>query len=192
MVAHLVDRERSSGLGDVTALASGGVVVRKSPGSPYSGHLLDRGPGESVGWSSDSDIILAWNDQYSKHTSTYIEDSKWKTAITKSGNENLRSLLEGVWDKSRWHDLVTSSEAFSLDSGLSGESARANVLNICESSILDVGMAEEIRPLLCMLGTSVAIVPRDINYNLTNPEIIVRKLNENGLTAVISRIGQIL
>ena len=192
LVAHLVDRERSSGLGDVTALASGGVVVRKSPGSPYSGHLLDRGPGESVGWSSDSDIILAWNDQYSKHTSTYIEDSKWKTAITKSGNENLRSLLEGVWDKSRWHDLVTSSEAFSLDSGLSGESARANVLNICESSILDVGMAEEIRPLLCMLGTSVAIVPRDINYNLTNPEIIVRKLNENGLTAVISRIGQIL
>ncbi|MEC9076058.1 MAG: hypothetical protein VYA94_04150, partial [Candidatus Thermoplasmatota archaeon] len=192
LVAHLVDRERSSGLGDVTALAAGGVVVRKSPGSPYSGHLLDRGPGESVGWSSDSDIILAWNDQYSKHTSTYIEDSKWKTAITKSGNENLRSLLEGVWDKSRWHDLVTSSEAFSLDSGLSGESARANVLNICESSILDVGMAEEIRPLLCMLGTSVAIVPRDINYNLTNPEIIVRKLSENGLTAVISRIGQIL
>lgn len=192
LVAHLVDRERSSGLGDVTALASGGVVVRKSPGSPYSGHLLDRGPGESVGWSSDSEIILAWNDQYSKHTSTYIEDSEWKTAITKSGNENLRSLLEGVWDKSRWHDLVTSSEAFSLDSGLSGEPARANVLNICESSILDVGMAEEIRPLLCMLGTSVAIVPRDINYNLTNPEIIVRKLNENGLTAVISRIGQIL
>lgn len=192
LVAHLVDRERSSGLGDVTALAAGGVVVRKSPGSPYSGHLLDRGPGESVGWSSDSDIILAWNDQYSKHTSTYIEDSKWKTAITKSGNENLRSLLEGVWDKSRWHDLVTSSEAFSLDSGLSGEPARANVLNICESSILDVGMAEEIRPLLCMLGTSVAIVPRDINYNLTNPEIIVRKLSENGLTAVISRIGQIL
>ena len=192
LVAHLVDRERSSGLGDVTALAAGGVVVRKSPGSPYSGHLLDRGPGESVGWSSDSEIILAWNDQYSKHTSTYIEDSEWKTAITKSGNENLRSLLEGVWDKSRWHDLVTSSEAFSLDSGLSGEPARANVLNICESSILDVGMAEEIRPLLCMLGTSVAIVPRDINYNLTNPEIIVRKLNENGLTAVISRIGQIL
>jgi len=79
-----------------------------------------------------------------------------------------------------------------LDSGLSGESARANVLNICKSSILDVGMAEEVIPLLCMLGTSVAIVPRDINYNLTNPERIVRKLNENGLTAVISRIGQIL
>tara|TARA_Y100001936_G_scaffold36444_1_gene34654 strand:- start:2855 stop:3832 length:978 start_codon:yes stop_codon:yes gene_type:complete len=192
LVAHLVDRERSSGLGDVTALATGGVVIRKSPGSPYSGHLLDRGPGESVGWSSDSDIILTWNNQYSKHTSTYIEDSEWKSAITKSGNKNLRGLLEGVWDNSRWHDLVASSESFSLDSGLSGESARANVLNICKSSILDVGMAEEVIPLLCMLGTSVAIVPRDINYNLTNPERIVRKLNENGLTAVISRIGQIL
>ena len=53
-------------------------------------------------------------------------------------------------------------------------------------------MEEEIRPLLCMLGTSVAIVPRDINYNLDNPERIIQKLNENGLTAVVSRIGQIL
>ena len=65
-------------------------------------------------------------------------------------------------------------------------------MNICKSSILEAGMEEEIRPLLCMLGTSVAIVPRDINYNLDNPERIIQKLNENGLTAVVSRIGQIL
>ena len=36
MIAHLVDRKRSSGLGDVTALSAGGVEIRKIPGSPFN------------------------------------------------------------------------------------------------------------------------------------------------------------
>ncbi len=192
LVAHLVDRERSSGLGDVTALAAGGVVIRKSPGSPYNGHLLEKGPGKSIGWESDSQIILAWNSEYSKHTSSYIEDSRWKHQITKSGNENLNGLLDGKWDESKWGDLISSSKAFSSDSGLSEESARANVLGICEASISEAGMAEKIRPLLCMLGTSVAIVPTSLDGGLGNVDGIIRRLNSNGLETIKSRIGKVL
>jgi len=192
LVAHLIDRERSSGLGDVTALAAGGVVIRKTPGSPYSGHLLESGPGKSVGWKSDVDIILAWDSEYSKHTSMYIEDPVWKSTITSSGNENLRRLLEGTWDESRWGDLVSSSKGFSLDSGLSEEPARANVLKTCEASIQEFEMGENSTPLLCMLGTSVAIVPTSINSTLGNVESIMKSLNQKGLSTILTRIGNIL
>jgi len=36
-IAHRVERHFSTGLGDVTALAAGGVERRTSPGSPFSG-----------------------------------------------------------------------------------------------------------------------------------------------------------
>ena len=43
-IAHRVERELSTGLGDVTALAAGGVERRTRAGSPFSGKLLNRGP----------------------------------------------------------------------------------------------------------------------------------------------------
>ena len=51
LVAHIVERKRSSGLGDTTALSSGGVERRIAAGSPFSGSLLDNGPGLSQGLS---------------------------------------------------------------------------------------------------------------------------------------------
>ena len=43
-IAHRVEREFSTGLGDVTALAAGGVERRTSPGAPFSGCLLYTSP----------------------------------------------------------------------------------------------------------------------------------------------------
>ena len=55
-IAHRVERELSTGLGDVTALAAGGVERRTSPGSPFSGKLLNRGPGKSEGWTQEIEV----------------------------------------------------------------------------------------------------------------------------------------
>jgi len=63
LIAHLVERNRSSGLGDTTGLASGGVERRIVAGSPFSDSLLLRGPGVSEGWHSGSRILLSWREK---------------------------------------------------------------------------------------------------------------------------------
>ena len=113
MIAHLVDRKRSSGLGDVTALSAGGVEIRKIPGSPFSGHLLENGPGKSEGWTAEAEIILAWKGEGGKHTSSYIDNPEWRGLISSAGSKNLEELSHKNWNESRWSDIILSSRKFS-------------------------------------------------------------------------------
>ena len=78
LIAHIVERKRSSGLGDTTALSSGGVERRIAAGSPFSGSFLDRGPGISEGWAADTPVLLVWKERTGKHTSKYIDHPEWK------------------------------------------------------------------------------------------------------------------
>ena len=113
-IAHRVEREFSTGLGDVTALAAGGVERRISPGAPFSGKLLNRGPGLSEGWTGEIEVILAWKEDSGKHTSSYIDDEKWKDSISSAGKEQMKSLVDGKWDEKRWGELLERSEILSM------------------------------------------------------------------------------
>ena len=191
MIAHLVDRKRSSGLGDVTALSAGGVEIRKIPGSPFSGHLLENGPGKSEGWTAEAEIILAWKGEGGKHTSSYIDNPEWRGLISSAGSKNLEELSNKNWNESRWSDIILSSRKFSVESGLSSEKSRSEVLRKCEEAMLEGGMNHSGVALLCMLGTSVAIVPNSLESGLVEVNQVRSLLDDCGLENILTRIGDV-
>jgi pantoate kinase len=160
-IAHRVERYRSTGLGDVTALAAGGVERRISPGSPFSGNLLTKGPGISEGWTEDIEVLLAWKEDSGKHTSSYIDNNDWKESISKAGMKQMNCLMDGVWEKTRWSDLLEGAETFAEESGLLLDSKRTELLEQSKNIIDSLGL--EYKPLLCMLGKSIVVVPKNIN-----------------------------
>ncbi len=176
-IAHRVERNRSTGLGDVTALAAGGVERRISPGAPFTGDLLTKGPGISEGWYEKIEVLLAWKDDSGKHTSSYIDDPKWKELISKAGTKQMNSLMQGDWNKSQWRDLIESSEVFAYESGLLLDSSRSKLLE--ESREIIDTLELEYKPLLCMLGKSLVIVPKNVeDENI--PDNLQQRLEEIG------------
>ena len=189
-IAHRVERYFSTGLGDVTALAAGGVERRTSPGSPFSGDLLTRGPGMSEGWTKDIEVLLAWKKDSGKHTSSYIDDTVWKNSISKAGIKQMEQLMQKQWDKTRWSELLERSEIFADESGLLSDSKRFDLLNQAKSVIEEI--SSEFKPLLCMLGKSLVIVPKNID-NEEDLELskLIYELNEVGFITKKTRIGRL-
>ena len=187
-IAHLVERGNSTGLGDVTALAAGGVERRLIPGSPYSGPDLLNGPGKAEGWSQSTPLVLAWRANPGRHTSEYIDDDVWKKSITEAGKKQMAHLSDGPWDKSRWGELIDSAEAFSKQSGLSDDASRSALVKAGENAVLRAGLDSETCVLLCMLGESIAIVPRNISKDISL-EKLLSELTKEGLDATLTHIG---
>ena len=102
LVAHIVERKRSSGLGDTTALSSGGVERRIAAGSPFSGSLLDNGPGVSQGWSLEIPVLISWKEKTGRHTSSYIDSEDWRRKICLAGEHALERIAKGEWKEHRW------------------------------------------------------------------------------------------
>ena len=187
-IAHLVERRNSTGLGDVTALAAGGVERRLKPGSPYSGPDLLNGPGRAEGWTESIPVVLAWRANPGRHTSEYIDDVDWKRSITEAGRKQMLQLSEGTWDNSRWSELLNSAKAFSNQSGLSDDASRSALVDAGKNAILRAGVDSDTSVLLCMLGESIAIVPRNISKDISL-EKLLSELTKEGLDATLTHIG---
>ena len=189
-IAHRVERSLSTGLGDVTALAAGGVERRIRPGSPFSGILLNKGPGISEGWTEKTEVVLAWKKDSGKHTSSYIDNLKWKKSISEAGIKQMIPLMKNRWDKYRWKELLDRSEKFAEESGLLSDSKRFELLkeaiNVIELASL------EFKPLLCMLGRSLVIVPKKIE-GVNNSKIskLIDELNSAGFITQKTRISDL-
>ena len=189
LVAHIVERRRSSGLGDTTALAAGGVERRTVAGSPYSRNLLSNGPGESEGWASNTPVLLCWRSKTGTHTSKYINDETWKKKISIAGKNAMSSLGKGAWDSSRWMDLIESSKRFSEESGLLGDSSRGTLVSLVEQAVFDCGLGGDTSVLLCMLGESAVVVPNDWRDGDEKLEMVAKLLDPKGVKSQISRVG---
>ena len=187
-IAHLVERRNSTGLGDVTALAAGGVERRLKPGSPYSGPDLLNGPGRAEGWTESIPVVLAWRANPGRHTSEYIDDVDWKRSITEAGRKQMLQLSEGTWDNSRWSELLNSAKAFSNQSGLSDDASRSALVDAGENAILRAGVDSDTSVLLCMLGESIAIVPQNLSKEIPLDKIL-SELSKEGLDATLTQIG---
>jgi len=187
-IAHLVERRNSTGLGDVTALAAGGVERRLKPGSPYSGPDLLNGPGRAEGWTESIPVVLAWRANPGRHTSEYIDDVDWKRSITEAGRKQMLQLSEGTWDNSRWGELLNSAEAFSNQSGLSDDASRSALVDAGKNAILRAGVDSDTSVLLCMLGESIAIVPQNLSKEIPLDKIL-SELSKEGLDATLTKIG---
>ena len=190
-LAHQVERARSTGLGDVTALAAGGVERRLVAGSPYHGALLENGPGRAEGWTSNTPVVLAWRPDAGKHTSKYIDDAHWKDSISEAGSKQMERLSLGDWNQSRWMGLMDAARAFAEDSGLLADSARIELLSTADEAISVCGTAVEATALLCMLGESVVILPIDPEDDGEGFNTLVSELKSAGLEATLTRVGKL-
>ena len=191
-IAHLVERSRASGLGDTTALSSGGVERRLSAGSPYKGELLDHGPGKSEGWSCGTPVLLCWREKTGTLTSGYIDDPVWKKAISEAGMASMKRIGSGEWGISRWEGLIESSRVFATESGLEEDASRLEMIETVNEAISKSGFDEKVEGLLCMLGESVVLVPKDPHSEGEWIGLLSDVLQQSGLISFQSRIGQLM
>jgi len=161
-LAHRIERNESGGLGDVLGLWAGGCELRTVPGSPPS-------PGKAVGFSVNCPAILVWDPEGEKHTSSYIDDDAWKGKITKAGDAAVSRLKQYEWNPTVWPNLLDEADRFAMNSGLLEESARANLF----STVLE-NTSETASCHLCMLGTSLIIVPKILGVNFDSIELAIR------------------
>ena len=187
-VAHRVERKRSTGLGDVTALAAGGVERRLEAGSPYHGSELFNGPGRAEGWSLATPLVLAWRQGSGKHTSVYIDNPDWKRAISEAGLRQMESLSQGDWGPERWGDLIQSAGAFSRESGLIDDSSRNELVNMAAGAVASAGLDEEVEVMLCMLGESIVIAPADPADQGEWVESVIAELEKVGLKGLETKV----
>ena len=187
-VAHKVERLRSTGLGDVTALAAGGVERRLEAGSPYHGSELLNGPGRAEGWSLTTPLVLAWRQGSGKHTSVYIDNPDWKRAISEAGLRQMESLSQGDWGPERWGDLIQSAGAFSRESGLIDDSSRNELVNMATGAVASAGLDEEVEVMLCMLGESIVIAPADPADQGEWVESVITELEKVGLKGLETKV----
>ena len=189
LIAHLVERNRSTGLGDTTALSAGGVERRLKAGSPYNGEKLMNGPGISEGWSDNIPVLLAWKERTGTHTANYIDNIIWKENISSAGLVQMDELSKGNWDRSRWNDILDSAQKFVEESKLIDDLSRNELRKITNQCLVSMGLEDNFVPLLCMLGESIAIVPRDLSAKYENIELISNKLQDLGVLTSLSRVG---
>ena len=173
-IAHLVERQNSSGLGDVLAATVGGIELRTNPGAPPA-------PGKATSFSSDVEVILCWDSDFQKHTSTYIDNPQWKVTISEAGEDSVTRLSKGEWDISRWQQLLDEAERFAEVSGLMKELGRSTLLERVKKRV-PAGH----RVLPCMLGTSVCVLPEDLSSPIDD---IDDALLEAGIECLRTRIN---
>ena len=182
-LAHRLERKYHGGLGDVLGIYLGGVEMRVIAGSPGAG-------GIGVSFGTQTDVLLVWEDSSKRHTSTYIDDPKWKQSISKAGDKCVDELSIGSWDEDKWPNILENSMKFSTDSGMLEEKARAKFLAKVNSSIEASGFAKSVQACLCMLGISAVILPKSLDQKLTTDQLenIGKELQKQGLECKVSRI----
>ena len=161
-LAHRLERKYSSGLGDVLGLWAGGCELRVTPGSPPF-------PGKAFGFDVNCPALLVWDPDGGKHTSNYIDDPAWKSKITKAGESAVDRLKEHDWNQNIWEMLLEEADQFALDSGLLEEPERAKLLHAVLEQADDSMSCH-----LCMLGTSLIVVPKILGENPDCDELASR------------------
>jgi pantoate kinase len=100
--AHVAEVTNRTGLGDVTGMTFGGVVVRKKAGAPFLG-IIDKIPCR--------DTTISWVSFGEIHTKSVLSDDLKKKNINKAGKYRLKELLK----KPTLENFFLQSAAFSKD-----------------------------------------------------------------------------
>ena len=100
--AHCAEVMNMTGLGDVTGMTFGGMVIRKKAGAPFLG-IIDKIPSRNteISWISFNDIS----------TKSVLSDDIKKKSINKAGKSRLKDLL----NKPTIENFMIQSAAFAKD-----------------------------------------------------------------------------
>lgn len=185
-IAHRIERLHGAGLGDVLGLSVGGVELRTQPGAPGW-------PGDAVSFPVESPVLLVWDPNEERHTASYIDDPVWQSTITAAGETGVSVLNSGLWKSSRWRDLLEQSRAFAEASGMLEETVRANVYRAVLGAVQDAGMQAIVAARLCMLGSSVVVLPRRLDRIATIEELeaLAEALSEVGLSTMMTAVAPV-
>ena len=183
-IAHRIERAYGAGLGDVLGASVGGVELRLSPGAPGW-------PGQAVSFAADAPVLLAWNPLEQRHTSTYIDDPVWQRSITAAGEACVDVLSADDWTPNQWPSLLLQSRTFATDSGMLEEEQRARIFNSVLHGVQHGGWQSSMAVRLCMLGSSVAVLPRNIEHevDLNALEGLAAMIREQGFACLITSIS---
>lgn len=185
-IAHRIERAHGAGLGDVLGASVGGVELRLSPGAPGW-------PGHAVSFTADVPVLLAWNPLEERHTSTYINDPDWQRSITAAGETCVERLSDGEWTPKRWPELLHQSRTFAATSGMLEEDERAHIFQGVLRNVQQGGWQSSMAVRLCMLGSSVAVLPRNIEQevSLEALESLAVGVREQGFACLITSISSL-
>ena len=183
-IAHRIERAYGAGLGDVLGASVGGVELRLSAGAPGW-------PGQAVSFATDAPVLLAWNPLEERHTSTYIDDPAWQRSITAAGEACVDVLSADVWSSKQWPNLLLQSRMFATDSGMLEEEERAHIYDSVLQSVLQGGWQANMAVRLCMLGSSVAVLPRNIETEVSIEalEALAEMVRGQGFACLITSIS---
>mgnify|MGYP001304574297 CR=1 FL=1 len=183
-VAHRVERILSAGLGDVSALGAGGIELRLEPGLPLLGKN-----GFVISWEADFPMLLCWINEKEKHTSEYIDDSKWKVKISLAGESCVSKLKQGDWTESAWEELLKQSKLFSINSGLIEDANRKTMVDKIKKVLNKLQLNEILSVRLCMLGSSAVVLPTNIHkVNIEDFKQLLSELKSIGLDGCLTTV----
>lgn len=163
-IAHRIERNHGAGLGDVLGASVGGVELRLAPGAPGW-------PGQAVSFAAEAPVLLIWDPNEERHTSTYIDDPRWQASITAAGDACVDVLAAKSWESGRWPEVLTQSRMFASASGMLEEDERARLYKATLEAVQDVGAQASLAVRLCMLGSSVVVVPRRLGAAVNADEL---------------------
>ena len=163
-LCHRIERLHGAGLGDVLGISAGGVEIRLQAGAPGAS-------GRALGFGCPQNILLAWQPSEERHTSKYIDDEKWQNKITLAGQKAVNNLKSESWGHSQWSEILKQSRIFAEQSDLLDEPERKHLLGIVREIVRELGLQAKVSIRLCMLGVSLAILPRELSNPLSNKEL---------------------
>ena len=183
-IAHRIERVHGAGLGDVLGASVGGVELRRAPGAPGW-------PGEAVGFACEAKVLLIWNPHEERHTSIYIDDPEWQRSITSAGEACVEVLASSVWQAERWPELLTQSRRFATASGMLEEDDRARLYRSVLGAVQSIEAQASLAVRLCMLGSSVAVVPRRLEETVDDEvlQAIAANAEEHGFSTMLTSIS---
>jgi pantoate kinase len=161
-IAHLAEIEMKSGLGDVIAEITGGLVLRLKEGAPVYGRTDRILPGRSEG--GDGYYIIS-KTLGEIETSTIIEDPYWQKKINQTGETLLGELLE----KPDIHNFFKLSRRFAEETSLMNSQLK-EVVDILEEETLGASMA--------MLGNTAFALSEIPDTSLD--DVIISKIDDMG------------
>lgn len=164
-IAHLTEIEMKSGLGDVIAEITGGLVLRLKEGAPGFGRtdkiILDRDAGSR---SLDEYYIIS-KTLGEIETSSVIEDPIWKEKINQTGKDLMSKLLEKP-------DIKTF---FKLSRKFAEETS---LMNAEVKEVVDILEEETIGASMAMLGNTAFALSQTPDTSVDN--VIVSKIDNMG------------
>ena len=186
-IAHRIERQHGSGLGDVLGCSVGGVELRIQPGAPSW-------PGHAVSFDAPTPVLLVWEESESRHTSIYIDDEQWQISITEAGDACVEVLAQKPWSPQQWPELLKQSRLFSEASGLFEEPVRALVYQTVIDSLLELNVQGALAARLCMLGNSVVVLPRRLDETVDVDAFaqLADAIKARGLHVLVSSISPVV